>query len=291
VDRIETRELAYFIVVAEELHFGRAARRLGMAQPPLSRAVRQLERRLGVTLLERDSQRVALTQAGEVLLHEGRRALEAVAAAARRAQRTGQPEPRLVLVMKPGGDVGLLQDILAAYKHEPAALLPVDVLVGGVGEQAPLLRDGRADVGFLRTPHDELSGLDSEELLAERQVLVVPARHRLAGRSSVRLADLAGEPMPRWPGMPAGPAAPPVRDAGQLMQLIALGRTVAVLPESVHAHLRSDLVCVPVRDAPPTTVVVAWPEHSRSLAVAAFVRACTAVAAHHHSAAAAPAAP
>ncbi len=74
MDRLETRELSYFVAVAEELHFGRAAARLGIAQPPLSRAIQQLGRRLGVVLLERDSRRVALTPAGQVLLHEGRKA-------------------------------------------------------------------------------------------------------------------------------------------------------------------------------------------------------------------------
>src|SRR5258707_7125527 len=88
-DRMETRELRYFVAVAEELHFGRAAQRLGIAQPPLSRAIRQLERRMGVTLIERTSRRVRLTAAGEVLLHEGRQALNAVTAATRRAQRAG----------------------------------------------------------------------------------------------------------------------------------------------------------------------------------------------------------
>ena len=92
---METRELRYFVAVAEELHFGRAARRLGIAQPPLSRAIRQLERRLDVTLLERTSRTVTLTEAGSVLLREGRAALDAVDAADRRTRRaaTGQPGP------------------------------------------------------------------------------------------------------------------------------------------------------------------------------------------------------
>src|SRR6201999_4273271 len=107
MDRLETRQLAYFLAVAGELHFGRAAARLGIAQPALSKAIRQLERRLDVTLLERTSRAVTLTEAGRVLSCEARVALEAVSAAALRAQRAGTRDPRLILALKPGGDAGL----------------------------------------------------------------------------------------------------------------------------------------------------------------------------------------
>ena len=278
MDRLETRELAYFVAVAEELNFGRAAHRLGIAQPPLSRAIKQLERRLGVVLLERDTRRVTLTEAGEVFLHESRKALDAVTASARRARRAGQPVRRLVFVMKPNSDGGLLGDILAAYRNEPEAI-PVEVLMCGVGEQASWLRDGRADLGLLHSPHDDVSGFDTEELLVEPMVLVVPRGHRLASRASVRLADLDGEMLPRWPGLPPnGATGPLVRDPSQLLQLIVLEQTVAVLPASVGHDLRRELVCVPVSDAPQLTVVLAWPERSTSRALATFVRVATAIA-------------
>lgn len=277
MDDLQTRELRYFVAIAEELHFGRAAQRLGIAQPPLSRAIRQLERRMGVALLTRGSRGVALTGSGEVLLHEGRKALEAVAAAARRAQRAGE-DPRLVLVMKAGADGGLLPDILSGYGAEPGAMR-VEVVVCGIGEQAPLLRQGRADVGLLHPPHDDTSGFDTEELLIQGQVAVLPAGHPLAGRPAILLDDLRGETMPRWPGAQSTGDGPLVRDSAQLMQLIALGRTVAVLPESVRAHLRRDLVAVPVVDAPLTRVVLAWPAGSRSRGLGAFVAAATTVAA------------
>ncbi len=191
----ETRELRYFVAVAEELHFGRAAQRLGIAQPPLSRAIRQLERRMGVTLIERTSRRVRLTAAGEVLLHEGRQALNAVTAATRRAQRAGARQARLILTLKPGGDGGLLPEILAGYQSLPGAI-GVD-LTFSIGERAAMLRDGRADVGLLHSPQNDLSGLDAEELLTEQQVVALAERHPLARRASVRLADLDGETMPR----------------------------------------------------------------------------------------------
>lgn len=101
-DAVETRELRYFVAVAEELHFGRAAQRLAMAQPPLSRAIQQLERRLGVVLLHRTAREVALTDAGSVLLREARAALDAVEAAERRTRRAAAERPGVVLATKAG---------------------------------------------------------------------------------------------------------------------------------------------------------------------------------------------
>jgi DNA-binding transcriptional LysR family regulator len=281
MEAVETRELTYFVAVAEELHFGRAARRLGIAQPPLSRAIKQLERRLGVTLLERDSRAVTLTAAGEVLLREGTAALAAVTAAVRRTQRAGRPDPRLTLAIKPGGDGGLLPGILAAYERTPGAL-PVE-LICSFGQRADMLRDGRADLAMLYGPREDLSGFATEELLVEDQVVVLPKGHRLAGREAVFLADLRDETMPRYQHLPAdGARGPEVHEAGQLMQLIALGQVVAVLPGSVQDQLRHDLACVPVVDAPATTLLLAWPEAARSQALAAFVQAAAETAARRH---------
>jgi DNA-binding transcriptional LysR family regulator len=277
---METRELRYFVAVAEELHFGRAAQRLGIAQPPLSRAIRQLERRLGVALLERNSRSVTLTEAGSVLLREGRAALDAVDAADRRTRRAGlaaSGESGLVLVAKAGASSELLAKLLDAYAAEPGAV-SVNVILCGIGEQEHLLRDGRADVALLHHPFDSTVGLDTEELHTEGQVLVLPAGHPLTGRSDLRMADvtaLSGLPIARWPGpdgtYPDG-AGPQVRDQMQLYQLIALGRTCVVVPESVRAALPHDLVTAPVLDAPEVTTVIAWPPHSKSRAVAGLVR-------------------
>jgi DNA-binding transcriptional LysR family regulator len=258
-----------FVAVADELHFGRAAARLGIAQPALSKTVRQLERRLGVTLLERTSRAVALTEAGLVLRREARVALEAVSAAAARTRRAGTSEPRLVLALKPGGDAGLLPAILAAYEAE-RGVLPAEVAFGA--EPARLLRDGQADAALLYAPPDELTGLDSEALLTEAPVAVLPASHPLAHRASLRMADLAGEDLHR---KPADPGA--LKSLSELMHLIALGRKVAVLPRVLTRPLREDLVTVPVADLPPVALLLAWPAHSTSLSVAALARAAAAV--------------
>lgn len=280
---METRELRHFVAVAEELHFGRAAERLGIAQPPLSRTISQLERRLGVSLLERTSRRVSLTEAGEVLLHEGRAALDAVEAAERRARRAARAEsgrPSVVLASKAGASSELLAKLLAAYAAEPGAAT-VDVVLCGPGQQEGLLRDGRADVALLHRPYDSVSGFDTEELLTEGQVVMLPAGHPLSVRAAVTTGEietLADLPMPRFArrdgSYPDGPG-PKVRDLTQLHQLIALGRACHIAPDSVRGLLRDDVVCVPVSDAEQVTTVIAWPPHSRSKAVAGLVGAAS----------------
>jgi LysR family transcriptional regulator, benzoate and cis,cis-muconate-responsive activator of ben and cat genes len=280
---METRELRYFVAVAEELHFGRAAERLGIAQPPLSRAIRQLERRLGVTLFERTSRAVALTEAGCVLLSEGRAALDAVDAADRRTRRAALAapgDPGLVLVTKAGASFDLLPKLLDAYAAEPGAVT-VEVVLCGIAEQERFLRDGRADVALLHLPFDSTAGFDTEEVCTEGQVVVLPAGHPLAGRTHLRMSDVAALPdlpLPRWPdrtgAYPDGPG-PPVRDHAQLLQTIALGRAAAILPESCRTHLHRGLAAVPVLDAPRVTTLLAWPHHSRSRAVAGLVRSAS----------------
>jgi DNA-binding transcriptional LysR family regulator len=265
MDRLETRELAYFLAVADELHFGRAATRLGIAQPALSKAIRQLERRLGVTLFERTSRAVTLTEAGRVLTREARVALDAVSAAALRTQRAGTRERCLMLAMKPGGDGGLLPAILAAYEQEPE-VLPIEVVFDA--DSARLLREGRADAALLYAPPDELRGLDTETLLTEAPVAVLPRSHPLAQRASLRMSDLAGESLHRKPTDPSE-----MKSLSALMHLIALGRKVAVLPRVLTTPLRDDLTAVPVTDVPPVVLLLAWPAHSTSPSVAALARA------------------
>jgi DNA-binding transcriptional LysR family regulator len=271
---METRELRYFVAVAEELHFGRAADRLGIAQPPLSRAIQQLERRLGAQLLERTSRAVALTEAGTVLLREGRAALDAVDAAARRTRRAATGRPGLVLVAKAGASAELLAKLLDAYAAEPDAV-PVEVVLSGIAQQEPMLRDGRADVALLHRPFDSTAGLDTEELVTEGQLVVLPSGHPLSTRPHVHLADLGDLPFARWPRpdgtYPEGPGAE-IHDHVQLLQLIALGRAAAILPESVEPQLGPDLTTVPILDAPRVTTVIAWPPHSTSRPLAALVR-------------------
>ncbi|MEY9926397.1 DNA-binding transcriptional LysR family regulator [Catenulispora sp. GP43] len=277
---METRELQYFAAAAEELHFGKAAERLGIAQPALSRTIAQLERRLGVTLLERTSRKVELTEAGAVLLAEARSILGAVAAAERRTREAAQARPRVVFAVKTGTAGDLVAKLLDAYRAEPGAAT-VELLLCEAHQHRRLLLSGQADVALLHLPFDPAEGLDTETLYTEAQVAVLPAGHPLAARTQIRNAELAGQPdLPpaRWcrvdGSYPDGPG-PEVRNLGQVYQLIALGRTTVVVPESAAVDLRRDLVAVPVLDAPPVTTVIAWPAHSRQRAVADLVRVAT----------------
>jgi DNA-binding transcriptional LysR family regulator len=276
---VETRELRYFVAVAEELHFGRAAERLGIAQPPLSRTIARLERRLDVALLERTSRKVSLTEAGSVLLAEGRAILGALAAAERHTQRAAISRPALVLATKAGAAGELLAKLLDAYAAEPDAAA-VDLLLCESQPHQPL-HDGRADVALLHQPFDPTAGLDTEILTTEGQVAILPTWHPLASQAHVRMAEVTSLPdLPpaRWPGpggaYPEGPGAE-IRNQTQLFQLIALGRTTVVMPESGRANLLEGLAAVPVLDAPTVTTVIAWPPHSRSRALAELVRVAT----------------
>lgn len=279
LDEVETRELRYFVAVAEELHVGRAAQRLGMAQPPLSRAIAQLERRLGADLFVRTPRGVTLTDAGETLLREGRVALDAVEAAERRTRRTVEAagRPALVLTAKAGASGELMAKLLDAYAAEPDAV-DVEVVLSPPGHQAAMLRDGRADVAILHRPFDDTSGFDVDVLMVEEQVAILPAGHPLTARASMTVAEASSIPdlpLPRWPDLdgsyPEGPG-PELRDLTQVLQLVRLGRTALVLPESVRANLSDGLAVVPLTDAARVTTVIAWPPHCTSTAVAGLVR-------------------
>src|SRR3954447_13907389 len=250
-----------------------------MAQPPLSRAIAQLERRLGADLFVRTPRGVTLTSAGETLLREGRAALAAVEAAERRTRRTagGAGRAPVVLTAKAGAQSELLAKLLDAYAAESGAV-DVEVVLCAPGHQAPMLRDGRADVAILHLPFDDTSGYDLDTLAVEAQVLILPAGHPLSTRTSITVAEASSIPdlpLPRWPHLDGtyrdGPG-PELRDLTQILQLVRLGRAAIVLPDSSRASLRDGLAVVPLSDAPQVTTLIAWPPHSTSSGVAGLVR-------------------
>lgn len=284
---LEVRELRYFRVVAQERSLSRAAERLGMAQPPLSRAIGRLERRLGVRLLDRDNRGVSLTPAGTTLLEESVRILDAVSAAAHRTRRAALGEPTLVVTAKPDTASALLARIVDTYRTRPDAVA-VELVVSGYGEQADLVRSGRVDLALVGSPHDAC-GLDTEPLISEPRVAALPAGHALAARPTLSVADLAGHPMPvwreatpdeleYWTGRDRAPsdqpiAGPSIQDSSQLVEVVALGQAVALVPRSLaEHHPRPDVAYRPVVDASPYLISAAWAAGARSRRVADFVR-------------------
>lgn len=279
---VESRPLRYFVAVAEELNFARAAERLGIAPPALSRAISTLEAKLKVQLLERSTRKVTLTDVGAVLLAESRIALTALDAAVERARRSGLDEgPSLVVAVKADVEGGLLEDVLAAYRAECPGI-PVDVVFTGWGDQPAMLRAGEADVAILIEPYDA-AGLDAELLLREPQLLALPTGHPLGHKARLRMADIECQHRQSGPGahvyVPEGEQRPRFSDVTQMLRQVELGRMLTLFPASLAGrYVRPELTWRPVEDAPDAVFVVAWAKDSRSVAVAAFVRAATTVA-------------
>ena len=172
----------------------------------------------------------------------------------------------------------LIAQVLAKEEPKHLRALPGDdAVVLEERAQPELLRDGRADVALMHAPYNSLAGFDSEELMTEGQIAVLPAGHPLAARKTLCLADVGDVPdlpLARWPRhgtYPSGPG-PEIHDQTQLAQLIALGRTMAVFPDSARSWLWAGHTAVPLTDAPPVVTHIAWPAHSRSLALAVLIR-------------------
>ena len=190
---MEFRHLRYFLVLAEELHFGRAARRLSMSQPPLSLNIQQLEASVGARLFTRSSKQVMLTAAGLAFVPAARALLEQAAQAARLAHDVGQGMAGNLSIGFAGTMLySGLPDILAQFQvqHPQVRLLLKEL---SSSEQMIELAHDRLDIGFVHTTHvpAELS-----QILVSSQALVgcLPAGHRLAGQATLSLEALQGEP-------------------------------------------------------------------------------------------------
>ena len=185
---VDLRKLRYFLAVAEELHFGRAAERLHIAQPVLSRQIRVLEGELGAELFMRDRRHTVLTPAGEELLHEAGPLLASADALLRRVRAAGEGVTRFTIGFMPGITLTPVVRLL----RERHSGLDVRMLRTGWHDQVEVLHDARADIGIVRLPIDP-AGLEVRPLYTEPRLAVVASTHRLAGKQSIHVADLAAD--------------------------------------------------------------------------------------------------
>lgn len=268
----ELRHLRYFVAVAEELHFGRAAARLHIAQPGLSQQIQALERELGVALLDRTRRRAQLTPAGRSFLDESRRLLVQVERAVHLARRAGSGEiGRLAIGATESATHIVLPPVLREYRRRyPDVELVLHEMISE--DQVEALRHGEIDVAFVRGPlvADDLEQLPLPE---ERLAVVIPRRHALARRASVPLKALAGEPFVLHPTPPSGWAEftlAACRRAGFEPRVVQTGTSSAVAVSFVAAELgvallpsglaegidRRGVVVRPISGAAPRTRLV-----------------------------------
>ncbi|MDX3094658.1 LysR substrate-binding domain-containing protein [Streptomyces sp. ME19-03-3] len=265
---LDLRKLRYFVAVAEELHFGRAAERLHIAQPVLSRQIRALEDELKVRLFLRDRRSTELTPAGAQLLADAGPLLAAAGAARRRVARAARGLASFTVGFMPGLIVtGAVREL--SRRHPD---LTVEVVRTSWDDQTRVILDGHVDIGYVRMPVDT-RGLATRGLLAEPRVVVLPADHPYAGKPVLAIADLAGEHLlqdpaavPEWrdiakelaePGR--RPAVPVFRSVEEKLESVAAGRGVVVLPLSTATYYtRADIVHVEIEDIGPNRVFLAW---------------------------------
>lgn len=189
---VDLRQLRYFVTVAEELHFSRAAARLHLAQSALSSQIRRLEGEVGGPLLVRSTRRVTLTPAGSALLQDGRAILAAVDGAVGRARALARGEGSSLVIGSLGPAPGaLLAPLLARFSGRHPDVR-VEIRAFDFNDTIDGLRRHGADLAFVYAPIDEPS-LVVTPLLSEPRVVVLPRTHRLAGRDSLAPSDLAGE--------------------------------------------------------------------------------------------------
>ncbi|MBA0052604.1 LysR family transcriptional regulator [Streptomyces sp. AJS327] len=285
-----THQLRLFQILAEELHFGRAAARLFMSQPAFSQQIRGLERRLGVQLVERTSRTVRLTPSGRALLPEARAVTEAMAGLRRVAQaRSRELTGRIVIgTLSAEPAMPHTRAILDAL-HARHPELSVEIRSLNFVNQYQSLMDGAVDVALLRPPAP--SGIQTQTLAREPRVVCLPADDPLAACDQVSVAQLAGRTMmamppesprvwrdfwainPRPDGVPVrfGPLAV---DIEGILHLVARGQAIGFLPASARDFYPRPGICYrEVADIPPCAMALTWFARNRDRPDVAAIRA------------------
>jgi DNA-binding transcriptional LysR family regulator len=292
---IELRHLRYFITVAEELHFGRAAQRLHMAQPPLSQQIRQLEIQLGFQLFHRTKRSVVLTEAGQVFLVESQKILRQLEDAIRIGQQASRGEMgQLAIAFVSSAAYNILPPILRAFRMAvPQVLLELHELT--TDQQLQWLREGQIDIGFVRPPLEE-EDFACMTVFQESLVVALPESHALGDQPQVMLSHLAREPFILFPRLLApglydqiislcqqvGFSPNVVQEAIQMQTIISLVAAeigVALVPTSLQNLQRTGVIYKPLVEATPqAAIALAWRKAEPSPTVQRFLEVAQEVA-------------
>lgn len=285
---LELRQLRYFIAVAEELHFTRAAERLGITQPPLSQQIQRLEAELGIALFTRDNRGVTLTEAGSAFLDGARRTLAEAERALHQVERVMRGEVgSLTIGTVSSAWHGLLPRVLRNYrKHYPG----VEIAATSVSttEQVERLLTGSLDVGLLRSPIDQ-PGLATEVMIPDSLMVALPASHPLADYEQIELSALADDPLvifPRryGPGgydlivqmcIEAGFRPQVVTETVEINAVIGLvnaGMGVSIVPSSIRQLRIEGIRYIPLMgDHPIWDLSMAWRRDNDNPVVSVFL--------------------
>jgi len=282
---LDLRLVRYFTVVAEHRHFGRAAAALRVAQPSLSRQIRRLEQELGARLLDRTPQGTRLTEAGEVFLPLAEALLRSATQAAASTRAAAEPSRLTIGYMTGLIITPAVRELRHRHPDADVRTLHLDW-----NEPRPALLEHRVDVAVARLPFPT-DQLHVTVLYDEARSLLVPLDHRLAGKESVTLDDITGEPLPRVPDHPqwnafwridprpdgtSPPDGPLIEALEDKLELIAAGQAVAIVAGSIRAaSIRPDLTTVPLEGVEPSHVVLATRAGDRGRLLTAF-RKCAA---------------
>lgn len=269
---MELRQLRYFIAVAEEMNITRAATRLHMTQPPLSRQIAQIEDDLGLPLFERGSRPLRMTEAGRIFYAQARRLLSDADGLAPLTRRLAQLAERIVIGFVPSALYGALPQVIKAFR-EAAPHVELSLIEMFTLEQLGALKGGRIDVGFGRLRFDDAQ-VTREVLVEERMIAALPEEHRLAAPGiDVTLADIARETLIVYPSSPRPSYADQqisalrdqalepahvheVRELQTALGLVAAHVGVSMVPESVDGLRVHGVVYKRLRDTHATSPII-----------------------------------
>jgi DNA-binding transcriptional LysR family regulator len=287
---MELRHLRYFLAVAEELNFTRAAERLGIKQPPLSLQIRQLEKEMGTKLFRRQGRGVELTDAGKLMLEEARLILKQVERAKVGVARRGRGETGRLNIGSSGATY--FHPLIPAILREYSVRYPNMFLAPEASNTSLLMARlcaGAIDIALIRPPVSDDRGLAMELLVDEDAVMVLPAGHALSGSASAPLAAFAKENFILYPralnpgnydaiiaachragfNPTLGLEAPQIIS---VLPMVAAGLGVSIVPRSLSRLLTDTVVYIPIeKDAPRTEIWLAHRHEERSPAVQNFV--------------------